>query len=74
MTTSPEIPHIGHIIRDTLEKQGRKVIWFSAQLPCDRSNVYKIFEKRTLDTAMLLKISQILGVDFFQYYSDFLKK
>ena len=67
-------PHIGHIVRQTLKSQGRTVTWLAQQLPCDRSNVYKIFAKRTLDTELLLTLSKVLGVDFFQIYSSFLKK
>ena len=67
-------PHIGRIVRQTLKSQGRTVTWLAQQLPCDRSNVYKIFAKRTLDTELLLTLSKVLGVDFFQIYSSFLKK
>jgi len=40
------------------------------ELNCSRSNVYVIFEKATLDTAVLMQISKLLNVDFFQYYTD----
>ena len=62
--------HIGQVIREELRKQGRTVSWFTKQLNFSRSNVYKMFEKPTLDTAMLMQISKLLNVDFFQYYSE----
>ena len=66
--------HIGQLIREELKKQGRTVSWFTKQLNFSRSNVYKIFEKPTLDTAMLMQISKLLNVDFFQYYTEELDK
>ena len=62
--------HIGQIIRQELQEQGQTVAWFTKELNCSRSNVYKIFEKPTLDTGILLQISKILEVNLFQYYSD----
>lgn len=60
--------HIGKIIRKTLREQGRSVTWFARQLPCDRSTVYKIFKKESIDTAILQKISEILNENLFEYY------
>lgn len=34
-----------------------------------RQNVYKILNKKTMDTGMLLKISKVLEYDFFQHYT-----
>ena len=62
--------HIGRLIRKELQRQERTVSWFARELNCSRSNIYKIFEKPTLDTAFLLQVSRILNVDFFQYYTD----
>lgn len=62
--------HIGQLIRKELQKQERTVSWFARELNCSRSNIYKIFEKPTLDTAFLLQVSRILNVDFFQHYTD----
>ncbi len=56
---------IGTIIREELEKQERSVTWFARKLSCDRSNVYRLFQKHSIDTALLMRISVILGRDFF---------
>ena len=66
--------HIGQLIREELQNQGRTVAWLTKELNCSRSNVYKIFEKPTLDTAILLQVSKLLKVDFFRYYTDELSK
>jgi len=65
---------IGKLIQMKLDEQNRTVVWLSRSIPCSRANTYKIFAKNSLDTVMLYRISQILNFDFFQYYSDELKK
>lgn len=64
----PERLHIGSLIKEELERQERSVSWFARKLCCDRSNVYKLFKRSTIDTELLLRISQILHYDFFKLY------
>ena len=61
--------HIGQLIRQELEDQGRSVVWFAQRLAYSRANVYKIFEKSSIDTGLLLRISSLLGTDFFKVYT-----
>ncbi len=49
------------------------VVSFAERLSCTRVNAYKIFNKKSIDTDMLLRISSILEYDFFQHYSNMLK-
>jgi len=35
------------MIQDIMEEEGRTVRWLAQKLSCDRSNIYKIYEKRT---------------------------
>lgn len=66
--------HIGKIIEEEFYRQGRSVSWFANKLCCDRTNVYNIFKRESIDTALLAKISRTLGHDFFSYYVDDLKR
>ena len=61
--------HIGEIIKETLEKQGKTVVWFASALHCHRTNVYKIFSKSSINTQDLMRISRILDTNFFDMYS-----
>lgn len=45
------------------------IVSFSSRLSCTRANVYKILEKKSIDTDLLLRISKILDYDFFKLYS-----
>lgn len=61
--------HIGSIIEAKFREKGWQVKRFAGELCTDRSNVYKIFRRQSIDTELLLKISIILGHDFFREYS-----
>lgn len=61
---------IGQLIKDELEAQERTVSWFARKLHLDRSNVYRLFQKNSVDTELLARVSVILGKDFFVELSD----
>ena len=64
-----ELIHIGHIIQEELRVQGRTVTWFAQQLNLHRRVCYRIFDNYSIDTQLLLRISELLGRDFFTKYS-----
>ena len=57
---------IGTMIKEELERQERTVSWLARKLNCDRSNV---FQKHSIDTVLLQRISVILNRDFFSELS-----
>jgi hypothetical protein len=59
---------IGRIIEEELRNQERSVVWLSRKLNCNRTNVYKIFHRTSIDTELLLKLSNILKCNFFEHY------
>ena len=63
-----ESMHIGKMIRDELKAQGRTVTWFAKAIHTDRSNVYKIFSKESIDLKLLVRISKILHHNFLHDY------
>ena len=68
----PDLIHIGHLIREELRTQGRTVTWLSQQLNIHRRACYRIFDSYSIDTQLLLRISELLGKDFFTEYSTIL--
>lgn len=66
--------HIGCLIKEELERQERSISWFARKLSCDRSNVYRLFQKESIDTSLLLRISLLLKRDFFSCFSDRVKE
>lgn len=59
---------IGQKIKEVFDQRNIKLTDFADELGTVRQNVYRIFKKRHLDTGLLLKISQVLNHNFFQYY------
>lgn len=68
------LPHIGQMIKVVLKSRHLSGAWLATRLGCDRTNVYKMFKKSTIDTQLLLKVSVILEYDFFGIYSAELNK
>ena len=60
--------HIGSRIQQVMKDQGRNVSWFAKQICFERSNVYKMFKRKSIDTDLLIKISEVLGHDFLSEY------
>jgi len=64
---------IGELIRKQLEEENRSVAWLAKKVYCDRSSFWKILNRNYMDTELLLRISIILKVDFFAFYSKLLR-
>ena len=62
--------HIGFETKSELARQERSVSWFARKLCCERTNVYSIFKRKSIDTDMLTRISRILQRNFFELYDD----
>ena len=53
--------HIGQLIKTELERQERTPTWLARKINCDRTNIYRIFERESIDTALLSRISTALN-------------
>ena len=65
MFTMKEV-HIGKLIHDELDRQGRTVVWFAKQIYCEKSNVYKMFRRKSIDLFQLMRISEVLDHNFLK--------
>lgn len=74
MEQTTEDVHIGKLIQQTLKKQGRSPSWLAEQINCNRDNIYKIYQRPHINTELLMHISIVLKVDFFEYYEEMYKK
>lgn len=61
--------HIGKLIEKRLKETGMTKAEFARRISKTSQNVYDIFDRETIDTGLLLKISEVLTYDFFQHYS-----
>ena len=56
--------HIGHLIKSVFDESGMSVSELARQLHCERTNVYTIFKRRTVDVELLAMLSEILNHNF----------
>jgi len=61
---------IGILIKEELAAQERTVAWFARRLHLDRSNVYRLFQKNSIDTDLLRRVCLVLGKDYFAMMSE----
>ena len=66
-----EAPHIGHLIKEELARQGRTVTWLAAKLNYSRQNIYYLFKSQWIASDILLKVCDILDCNFFKVYSEY---
>lgn len=62
--------HIGKLIENELKRQERTPTWLASKLYCCRTNIYKIFQKKSIDSDTLYRISIVLNHNFFEYYNN----
>ena len=61
---------LGQMIQQELKNQERTVAWLARKLNCDRTNIYDIFKRRTIDTELLMRISIAMRCNFFARLSE----
>ncbi len=62
--------NIGQNIKEKLQQQERTVSWMAKKLGCNRTVIYRILQKNSIDTALLTQISKILNYNFFEALSE----
>jgi transcriptional regulator with XRE-family HTH domain len=67
MNELPKI-EIGKKIKEVFEQSKMSLSSFARAIGTVRQNVYKIFQRESIDTALLWQISDALNHNFFQYY------
>lgn len=67
--------HIGKRIKEVFDAHPKQhnVEWLAERLHCRRANIYKIFNRNTVDLTLLYNLSKILDHDFFIDISHELK-
>ncbi len=61
--------NIGELIKTVLANKGITVTEFAKRINKSRENIYSIFSRKSIDTDLLAKISEVLEYDFFRHYS-----
>jgi hypothetical protein len=56
--------HIGQLVKSVFDESGMTVSELARQLHCERTNIYTIFRRRTVDVELLAMLSEILNHNF----------
>lgn len=56
--------HIGKLIEEQMKLKKYSTAKLAEELSCKRQNVYDIFHRKSIDTDLLVKISQLIDYDF----------
>jgi hypothetical protein len=59
---------IGKLIKERLLEVGISKSELARRINCSSQNIFDVFERESIDTEMLLKISVVLNCNFFQAY------
>ncbi|OFY67643.1 MAG: hypothetical protein A3H98_03750 [Bacteroidetes bacterium RIFCSPLOWO2_02_FULL_36_8] len=62
--------HIGEKIQEIYLDRGIKLSEFAERIGTVRQNIYRIFERETINSGLLHKISMTLDFDFFRFLSE----
>lgn len=62
--------HIGHLIRNVLDEKRISVRQFAMMANSERTNMYRILDRESIDLSVLERYSRILDHNFFQDLSD----
>ena len=62
--------HIGNIVKSKTKNRGISVSELARRISTSRENIYSIFKRESIDTALLKKIGEALDYNFFKHYSS----
>lgn len=65
---------IGEIIRQEFEKSGLSASQFARMINKERTVVYHLFKRQSIDTDLLYQICMVLNVDLFRLFSEKLRE
>lgn len=57
--------HIGQLVKSVFDNSGLSVSELARRLHCERTNVYTIFCRSTIDVELLARLSKALNHNFF---------
>jgi len=66
--------HIGKLIQKEVKKSKRKVTEITEELGMARGMMYSIYKRKSMQTALLERIGDVLNHNFFKYYSEALSR
>lgn len=60
--------HAGKLVKEVFSNSGMSVSELGRRIQTSRQNVYRIFERPSIDTALLKRLGEALQYDFFRHF------
>jgi len=48
--------HIGKLIKEKVKEKNKTSVWLAQQMSYSRTNIYKLYDKKSIDTDVLFRI------------------
>ena len=61
---------IGELVKEKLIEEGHSAAWLARKVNLDPSNFRRKLRKDSMDTELLIRISNALRYNFFDYFKD----
>lgn len=62
--------HIGNFIKEELHRQQKSPGWLADAINCERPNIYNIFNRQSMDSELIARISIALNINIFAILAD----
>ena len=58
--------HVGNFIKEELARQHKSPSWLAEVINCERPNIYNIFNRQSMDSDLIARISIALNINIFE--------
>ena len=69
-TMDQDTKPLGQHIREVAKQKKISATKLAAAIPCERTNIYNVFGRDSINTRLLHRICEVLEYDFFKELSD----
>lgn len=70
ITYNYQTMNIGKRIYEVMCEKGHNASWLAERVPCERSNIYNVFRRKSVSIDLLFIFSTLLQHDFFAELSQ----
>jgi len=62
----------GQLVREVFKSTGLSVTELGKRVGTTRQNIYRIFDRKSIDSALLFRLGKAMSYDFYKHFSDYM--
>ncbi len=62
----------GQLVREVFKSTGLTVTELGKRVGTTRQNIYRIFDRKSIDSALLFRLGKAMSYDFYKHFSDYM--